>query len=185
MQVRQDGVVAASGESGARAAVFVWDTLTLETLARIILPSPPPGPLADPGVACLAFGAEGNALVTVGEDNNVTVWDLRSKQMTARGSAGKGRVLAVKTNRFEKKGLKINPRLDLIRGSLVVGTMAVKFWSSNFGTRGTQIGEEPLVGVHGSVGEEGTSQCAVCIESVTESTTVTLHPGAGMQGVHV
>ena len=30
-----------------------------------MLPPPPPGPLADPGVACLAFGAEGNALVTV------------------------------------------------------------------------------------------------------------------------
>ena len=34
-------------------------------------------------------------VVKVGEDNNVTVWDLRSKLMTARGSAGKGRVLAV------------------------------------------------------------------------------------------
>ena len=30
-----------------------------------MLPPLPVGPLADPGVACLAFGAEGNALVTV------------------------------------------------------------------------------------------------------------------------
>jgi len=65
---------------------------------------------------------------------------------------------------FDKKGLRF----------ITAGTMSVKFWNSQYGGRGGQdVQDELLIGVHGSVGEEGTSQCAVCIEFVTKNTAVT------------
>jgi len=39
LAMRRDGVVAASGESSQHGTVFVWDTQSLEVLARLVCPA--------------------------------------------------------------------------------------------------------------------------------------------------
>eukprot|EP00698_Gefionella_okellyi_P014107 TRINITY_DN389_c0_g1_i1.p1 TRINITY_DN389_c0_g1~~TRINITY_DN389_c0_g1_i1.p1 ORF type:complete len:769 (-),score=209.02 TRINITY_DN389_c0_g1_i1:235-2541(-) len=140
-----DGRTAATGQIGKKPFVLVWDTETMELIARL-------DKKQDMGIAAVAFSPDGKLLVSCADDNDKTVclWDWENEKLVAMGRGGSDKTLdcAIAAD-----------------GTVVTcGVKNMKFW--------TQAGGE-LKSNRGLFGSKGQLQTIMCIAFNSKGETLT------------
>ncbi|XP_046714063.1 echinoderm microtubule-associated protein-like 6 isoform X3 [Silurus meridionalis] len=145
LALHPDKIQVATGQVGKDPYICVWDSYTLITVSIL-------RDVHTHGVACLAFDADGQRLVSVGLDakNTVSVWDWK-----------KGRVLATATGHSDRIfDISWDPFLP--HRLVSCGVKHIKFWT---------LCGNALTPKRGIFGKTGDLQTILCLATAKEEVT--------------
>uniref|UniRef100_A0AAR2JS34 HELP domain-containing protein n=1 Tax=Pygocentrus nattereri TaxID=42514 RepID=A0AAR2JS34_PYGNA len=145
LALHPDKIQVATGQVGKDPYICVWDSYTLTTVSIL-------RDVHTHGVACLAFDADGQRLVSVGLDakNTVCVWDWK-----------KGRVLATATGHSDRIfDISWDPFLP--HRLVSCGVKHIKFWT---------LCGNALTPKRGIFGKTGDLQTILCLATAKDEVT--------------
>eukprot|EP00741_Cyanophora_paradoxa_P013198 tig00000178_g12750.t1 len=112
LAMHPEGKQVATGQTGKKPHIIVWDVETLAVKAKLL---PPHGT----GVAALAFSPDGNKLVSVGldPDHTVVLWDWRKSRALVSEKGDGNKIFGVTFNPCDSSAFA------------TVGVRHIRFWS--------------------------------------------------------
>ncbi|XP_030627440.1 echinoderm microtubule-associated protein-like 6 isoform X1 [Chanos chanos] len=135
----------ATGQVGKDPYICVWDTFSVQTVSIL-------KDTHSHGVACLAFSADGQRLVSVGLDakNTVCVWDWKKGKVLATATGHSDRIFDITWDPFQQNRL------------VSCGVKHIKFWS---------MCGNALTPKRGIFGKTGDLQTILCVASAKDDIT--------------
>ncbi|XP_076879607.1 echinoderm microtubule-associated protein-like 6 isoform X2 [Brachyhypopomus gauderio] len=145
LALHPDKIQVATGQVGKDPFVCVWDSYTLTTVSIL-------RDAHTHGVACLAFDADGQRLVSVGLDakNTVCVWDWKKGRVLATATGHSDRIFDVSWDAFLPQRL------------VSCGVKHIKFWT---------LCGNALTPKRGIFGKAGDLQTILCLATAKDEVT--------------
>uniref|UniRef100_H3CLU3 EMAP like 6 n=2 Tax=Tetraodon nigroviridis TaxID=99883 RepID=H3CLU3_TETNG len=145
LAIHPDKVQVATGQVGKDPFICIWDTYSMQTVSIL-------RDVHTHGVACLAFDAEGQRLVSVGLDakNTLAVWDWRRGRVVATATGHSDRIFDVNWDPFQSARL------------ISCGVKHIKFWT---------LCGNALTPKRGVFGKTGDLQTILCVSAAKDELT--------------
>ncbi|KAG7492916.1 hypothetical protein MATL_G00019970 [Megalops atlanticus] len=145
LALHPDRVQVATGQVGKEPYICIWDTYGVQTVSIL-------KDVHTHGVACLAFDADGQRLVSVGLDskNTVCVWDWKKGKVLATATGHSDRIFDIAWDPYQQHRL------------VSCGVKHIKFWA---------LCGNALTPKRGIFGKTGDLQTILCLATAKDDVT--------------